>query len=41
MTLHILNLKKTFIEQLDKHAPLKEKSIRANNQPFSNKTINK
>ena len=32
---------KTFIEQLDKHAPLKEKSIRANNQPFMNKTINK
>ena len=31
----------TFMGQLDKYAPIKEKSIRANSQPFMNKTINK
>ena len=31
----------TFMGQLDKYAQIKEKSIRANSQPFMNKTINK
>ena len=30
-----------FMRQLDKHAPMKEKYIRANNTPFMNKKINK
>ena len=31
----------TFMGQLDKYAPIKEKSIRANSQPFMNKAIYK
>ena len=31
----------TFIELLDKHAPLKKKIIRANNTPFMNRTLSK
>ena len=30
-----------FIKQLDKHAPMKEKYVRANNEPFMNKTLSK
>ena len=30
-----------FVETLNKHAPLKEKNIRANNYPFMNKIISK
>ena len=30
-----------FIELLNKHVPLKEKFIRANNSPFMNKTLSK
>ena len=30
-----------FIRQLDKHAPMKEKYVRANNEPFMKKTLSK
>ena len=33
--------KDTFMKSLNKHAPMKEKTIRGNNAPFMNKTLSK
>ena len=35
------DFKEIFMEILDKHAPLKEKTVRGNNTPFMNKTLSK
>ena len=32
---------KKFMEQLNEHAPMKERLVRANNAPFMNKTLSK
>ena len=35
------HFKEIFMKQLDKHAPMKEKTVRANNAPFMNKILSK
>ena len=41
--IHIIydDFKEIFMEILDKHSPLKEKTVRGNNTPFMNKTLSK
>ena len=40
-TITYVQFENIFIRQLDKHAPMKEKYVRANNEPFMNKTLSK